>query len=89
LFNIMLNMVDVERRDHESLESLIRRFNRRVMQSSRLFDAREKRYYRRDKSRNLMRKDAVKSAEIKAERDLQRKLGKLPVREQHHRGSSY
>lgn len=82
-------MVDAMRRDHESLESLIRRFNKRVMQSSRLFDAREKRYFRRGKSRNLLRKDAVRSAEITRERELARKLGKLPERKQYQRRSSY
>ncbi len=81
-------MVEVNRRDRESLESLLRRFNKRVMQSSKLFDAREKRFFKVEKSRNELRKDAVRSAEIKAERDLQRKLGKLPQREQ-RRGSSY
>ena len=73
-------MVDVERRERESLESLIRRFNKRVQQSGKLYIARENRFFTREKSRNLKRQDAIRSAEIKVEKDLLRKLGKLPLR---------
>ncbi|MFO0704509.1 MAG: 30S ribosomal protein S21 [Candidatus Andersenbacteria bacterium] len=72
-------MVDVKRKERESLESLIRRFNKRVMQSGRLYDARKSRFFERKKSRNLQRKSAIRSAELKAEKDLARKLGKLPM----------
>jgi ribosomal protein S21 len=75
-------MVEVQRRDRESLESLIRRFNKRVMQSGMLYVAREMRYFKREKSRNLRRQSAIRSAELRAERDLLRKLGKLPARDE-------
>ncbi len=72
-------MVDVKRKERESLESLIRRFNKRVMQSGKIFEARESRFFQRKKSRNLQRQSAIRSAEIKAQKDLDRKLGKLPM----------
>ncbi|MDP2587198.1 MAG: 30S ribosomal protein S21 [bacterium] len=72
-------MVDVKRKERESLESLIRRFNKRVMQSGRVLDARKSRFFERKKSRNLQRQSAIRSAQIKAEKDLERKLGKLPL----------
>jgi ribosomal protein S21 len=75
-------MVQVQRRDRESLESLIRRFNKRVMQSGKLYLARKVRFFEREKSRNLQRASAIRSAELRAERDLLRKLGKLPEREE-------
>ena len=75
-------MVQVQRRDRESLESLIRRFNKRVMQSGKLYLARKVRFFERPKSRNLQRTSAIRSAEIRAEKDLLRKLGKLPEREE-------
>lgn len=81
-------MVDVQRRDRESLESLIRRFNKRVLQSGTLYEARESRYFKRAKSRNLRRQSAIRSAELRAERDLLRKLGKLPARDE-RRGSRH
>jgi ribosomal protein S21 len=73
-------MVEVRRKERESLESLIRRFNKRVQQSGRLYLARETRFFKREKSRNLQRASAIRGAELKAERDLLRKLGKLPLR---------
>jgi len=72
-------MVDVKRKERESLESMIRRFNKRVLQSGKIFEARESRFFKRKKSRNLQRKSAIRSAEIKAQKDLDRKLGKLPM----------
>lgn len=78
-------MVDVKRRERESLESLIRRFNKRVQQSGKLYIARKVRFFERPKSRNLRRQSAIRSAELKAEKDLLRKLGKLPERSERRR----
>lgn len=75
-------MVEVRRKERESLESLIRRFNKRVQQSGRLYIARQTRFFLREKSRNLKRASAIRSAELRAERELLRKLGKLPQHEE-------
>ena len=80
------NMVDVKRKERESLESLIRRFNKRVLQSGKLYVARKTRFFTREKSRNLQRASALRANELRAERDLLRKLGKLPLRSEGRRG---
>lgn len=73
-------MVEVRRKERESLESLIRRFNKRVQQSGLLYMAREARFFQREKSRNLQRASAIRGSELRAERNLLRKLGKLPLK---------
>jgi ribosomal protein S21 len=80
------HMVEVRRKERESLESLIRRFNKRVQQSGTLYVARKSRFFERKKSRNLQRQSAIRSAELRAERELLKKLGKLPVRERRSGG---
>ncbi|MFH0830492.1 MAG: hypothetical protein V1895_00290 [Parcubacteria group bacterium] len=70
-------MVDVKRKERESLESLIRRFNKRVMQSGRVYQARKSRFFERKKSRNLQRQSAIRATELRQERELARKLGKV------------
>jgi small subunit ribosomal protein S21 len=80
------HMVEVRRKERESLESLIRRFNKRVQQSGTLYVARKARFFERKKSRNLQRQSAIRSSELRAERELLKKLGKLPVRERRSGG---
>ncbi|MFO0703024.1 MAG: hypothetical protein U0514_04205 [Candidatus Andersenbacteria bacterium] len=81
-------MAEVRRKERESLESLIRRFNKRVQQSGRLYIAREARFFKREKSRNLQRASAIRGSELRVERELLKKLGKLPLRnERRGRGS--
>ena len=75
-------MAEVRRKERESLESLIRRFNKRVQQSGRLYIAREARFFKREKSRNLQRASAIRGSELRAERELLKKLGKLPLHEE-------
>lgn len=70
-------MVDVKRKERESLESMIRRFNKRVIQSGKMYAARESRFFKRKKSRNLQRQSAIRSAELRQERELAKKLGKI------------
>lgn len=78
-------MVDVKRKERESLESLIRRFNKRVQQSGKLYLARKKRFFERPKSRNLQRQSAIRAAQLKEEKELAKKLGKLTETQERNR----
>lgn len=69
-------MVEVKRRDGESFESLLRRFNRKIQQSGVLVRARRIQFYEPPKSRNLARVSARRRAELSAEREALKKLGK-------------
>lgn len=73
----MILMVEVKRKDNESFENLLRRFNRKVQQSGVLIRARKTRFFEPGKSRNLLRSAAQRRAEMKVQRDELKKIGKL------------
>lgn len=74
-------MVEVKKKEGESFESLLRRFSRRIQQSGVLIRARKTRFYSAPKSRNLQKIAARRRAQLKAEREELKKLGKpVPIR---------
>jgi small subunit ribosomal protein S21 len=76
----VVTLVEVKRKDGESFESLLRRFNRKIQQSGVLVRARRIRFYEPGKSRNLLREDAARRAVNREKREELKKMGKLPVR---------
>ena len=72
-------MVEVKRKENESFESMLRRFNRKIQQSGVLVRARKTQYFVPTKSRNLERVSARRRAELREEREVLKKMGKLPV----------
>jgi small subunit ribosomal protein S21 len=75
----VIDLVEVKRKDNESFESLLRRFNRKVQQSGVLVRARKTRYFQPTKSRNLKRAAAQRRSELKEVREELKRLGK-PVK---------
>ena len=73
-------MVEVKRKDNESFESLLRRFNRKIQQSGVLVRARRIRFFQPAKSRNLLREDAARRAENREKREELKRQGKLPIK---------
>jgi small subunit ribosomal protein S21 len=72
-------MVEVKKKDNESFESLLRRFNRKIQQSGVLVRARKTRFFEPPKSRNLQRVAARRRSQIKAQKEELKRLGK-PVK---------
>lgn len=70
-------MVEVKKKDNESFENLLRRFNRKVQQSGVLIRARKTRFYEPPKSRNLLRSAAQRRTVIRAKKEEEKKLGKV------------
>ncbi len=70
-------MIEVKRKDNESIGSLLRRFSKKVQQSGLLLQARSARFKTKDKSRTERRKSALRRNEIVSEKEKLRKLGKL------------
>ncbi len=70
-------MIEVKKKDNESVGSLLRRFSRKVQQSGLLLQARSSRFQEREKSRTERRKSALRRNQIVAQKDKDRKLGKL------------
>lgn len=67
-------MVEVKRKDNESFESLLRRFNRKIQQSGVLIRARKIRFFESPKSRNLQKVAARRRSQIRSEKEEQKKL---------------
>ncbi len=67
-------MVEVKKKDNESFESLLRRFSRKIQQSGVLIRARKTRFFESKKSRNLQRVSARRRAQIRGEREEQKRL---------------
>ena len=74
-------MVELKRKKGETFESFIRRFNKRLQQSGRLFQARKIRFFNRPKSKTRVRAEAGKRAELRSKRDYLKRIGKLPEEE--------
>jgi len=72
-------LVEVKKKDGESFESLLRRFNRKIQQSGVLVRARKIRFYEPTKSRNIQRVNALRRLTNREKREELKKLGKLPV----------
>ncbi len=70
-------MVEVKKRDNESSESLVRRFTKRVQQSGVLIRAKKRRFYETKKNKRTVRLDALRRENIREQRELLRRQGKL------------
>jgi ribosomal protein S21 len=70
-------MIEVKKKDNESVGSLLRRFSRKVQQSGLLLQARSSRFQEKEKSRTERRKSALRRNVIVAQKEKDRKLGKL------------
>jgi ribosomal protein S21 len=69
-------MIQVTRKDSkESLENLIRRFNRKVQQSGLLTVAKQQQYFEKPVSKSDRRKKAIVRQERKAQKLKKIKLG--------------
>jgi small subunit ribosomal protein S21 len=72
-------LVEVKKKDNESFEGLLRRFNRKIQQSGVLVRARRIRFFEPARSRNLLREDAARRAVNREKREELKKMGKLIV----------
>lgn len=70
-------MVEVKRRDGETVGGMLRRFTRRMQQSGVLLRARKLRFYVPKLTKRAMRERALRRLGVAKERERLDKLGKL------------
>lgn len=70
-------MIEFKRKKGESFESFLRRFNKRLQQSGKLYLARKKKHVISKKSRNLQKKSALSLRKIRIKKEYLKKIGKL------------
>jgi ribosomal protein S21 len=70
-------MIEVKKKDHESSESLIRRFSRRVQQSGVLVHVRKNRFRVEEKTKRQMREGAMYKEKVRKVVTKLKKMGKF------------
>lgn len=70
-------MVEVKKKEHETIEALLRRFKKQLQRSGILYLARKKRFYEPPKSKRQKREEAAYRTALQKEKDRLRKLGKI------------
>lgn len=70
-------MIEVKKKEHESVESLVRRFNKRVQQSGVLIRAKKRRFFEKPRSRNKQRAAAMRGKLIQERKEYLRRTGQL------------
>lgn len=70
-------MVEVKKKEKESLESMLRKFKRRLQKSGKIFRVRKGRYYQKPLSKKMKTRKALRKIANQKQRDLLKKQGKL------------
>jgi ribosomal protein S21 len=70
-------MTEVKRRKGETFESLLRRFNKRILQSGKVLQAKKIRFLEKEPNKNLAKKLALRRLRIRRQKEYFRKIGKL------------
>ena len=70
-------MIKVERNDDENVESLIRRFKKKVLQNGVVIEARKRRFYEPPKSKKQLREDAKRRSNIRDKKEHLKRIGKM------------
>ncbi len=69
--------LEIKKREKESSQNLIRRFSRGVQQSGILLRVRKNQFKRREKSKNMKKKAALRRELLKKEHEKLWKLGEI------------
>lgn len=70
-------MVEVRRKEHETVGAMLRRFTRRMQRSGILITARKLKFYTPKPTKRNVREQALRRIEVTRERTRLEKLGKL------------
>ena len=74
-------MVEAKRKKGETFESFLRRFNKRVIQSGKLLQARKIRFFAKSSSRMKQKGVALQKAKLAKKYDYLKKIGKIEDRQ--------
>lgn len=80
----MSAVVDVKKKKGERFDSLLRRFNKRVLESGKIFQARKIRFHERTQNKRRQKERALRKLETVEKREWLKKTGQLP--EEQRRG---
>ncbi len=69
--------MEFKRKKGEGFESFVRRFNKSLQQSRKLFTVRQNKYVQPNRNKNKQKEYALASLKIRAKKEYLRKIGKL------------
>lgn len=70
-------MIEVKRKDGESVENLLRRFSKKVQQSGLIVRTKKRRFFEPAKTKREQRSDALRRRVIRDRKEYLRKTGQL------------
>lgn len=70
-------MAEIKRKKGESFEGLLRRFNKRLIESGKIIQAKKIQFRQRPKSRGALKASALRRKELREKKEYLRKIGKL------------
>ncbi len=70
-------MIEVKKKEGESVDSLIRRFSKKVQQSGIILRTKKRQYFESAKSKTEQRTSAVRRQQIRERKEYLRKTGQL------------
>jgi len=79
-----MSSVDVKKKKGERFDSLLRRFNRRVIDSGKIVQARKIRFHDRMHSKRKQKDRALRKLRVSEKREWLRKTGQLVDERQKH-----
>ena len=69
--------MEFKRKKGESFENFLRRFNRRLILSGKLYEVRSRKFYNQKKNKAKQKEYALVSMKMRANKEYLRKIGKL------------
>jgi len=75
----VIYIVEVKRKKGESFESFLRRFNKVLIQSGRLIQARKVRFHKKKKSKSQLRESALRKIDLVQKQEYLIRIGKAPA----------
>jgi len=73
-----MSAVDVKRKKGERFETMLRRFNKRVIGSGKILEARKDRFHARPVNKNKRKSLALRRIRVGSKHDWLKKTGQLP-----------
>ena len=70
-------MTEVKRKKNETFESLLRRFNKKIIQSGKIIQAKKIRFLEKQPNKNLQKALALRRMKIKEQKEYLKKIAKL------------
>ncbi len=70
-------MIEVKRREGESVEAMLRRFSKKVQQSGIILRTKKRRFFSAAKTKSELRADALRRVVIRQRKEYLRKTGQL------------